>query len=65
RLFVAPPHPRGGLAARQRASRARRAWLDATNIGITTPAMYLALSLMRSARRIAGADGPVSNSGRP
>ncbi|WP_329916137.1 hypothetical protein [Stenotrophomonas sepilia] len=35
-------------------------------VGIhTTPAMYLALSLMRSARRIAGADGPVSNSGRP
>ena len=31
----------------------------------TTPAMYLALSLMRSARRIAGADGPVSNSDRP
>nr|WP_313207909.1 hypothetical protein [Stenotrophomonas geniculata] len=35
-------------------------------VGIhTTPAMYLALSLMRSARRIAGADGPVSNSDRP
>ncbi|HDS1579521.1 hypothetical protein [uncultured Stenotrophomonas sp.] len=31
----------------------------------TTPAMYLALSLMRSARRIAGADEPVSNSDRP
>ncbi|WP_275044128.1 hypothetical protein [Stenotrophomonas beteli] len=31
----------------------------------TTPAMDLALSLMRSARRIAGADGPVSNSDRP
>ncbi|HGM6732392.1 TPA: hypothetical protein ACKQBZ_003502 [Stenotrophomonas maltophilia] len=30
-----------------------------------TPAMYLALSLMRSARRIAGADGPASNSDRP
>ncbi len=31
----------------------------------TTPAMYLALSYIRSARRIAGADGPVSNSDRP
>jgi len=31
----------------------------------TTPAMYLALSHIRSARRIAGADGPVSNSDRP
>ncbi|WP_329889636.1 hypothetical protein [Stenotrophomonas sepilia] len=64
-LFVASSHARLRFAGRQRASRARRAWLDATNIGITTPAMYLALSLMRSARRIAGADGPVSNSGRP
>lgn len=31
----------------------------------TTPAMYLTLSYIRSARRIAGADGPVSNSDRP
>ncbi|WP_313299839.1 hypothetical protein [Stenotrophomonas sp.] len=37
------------------------AWRGST----ATPAMYLALSLMRSARRIAGADGPVSNSDRP
>jgi len=39
--------------------------MKAPSIGLTTPAMYLALSLMRSARRIAGADGPVSNSDRP
>jgi len=42
-----------------------RAWLDATKTGISTPAMYLALSYLRSARRIAGADGPVSNSDQP
>ncbi|WP_167796840.1 hypothetical protein [Stenotrophomonas maltophilia] len=45
------------------------AWIyrfDRIAVGVhTTPAMYLALSLMRSARRIAGADGPVSNSDRP
>lgn len=46
-------------------SRGSRAWLDAKGRNHTTPAMYLALSLMRSARRIAGADEPVSNSDRP
>ncbi|MBR7513469.1 hypothetical protein KC219_25250, partial [Mycobacterium tuberculosis] len=64
-LFVKSSHARLLFAGNQRASRAGRARPDATGIGITTPAMYLALSLMRSARRIAGADGPASNSDRP
>ncbi|WP_439449384.1 hypothetical protein [Stenotrophomonas sp. ATs4] len=45
------------------------AWIyrfDRVAAGVhTTPAMYLALSHIRSARRIAGADGATSNSDRP